>query len=133
MHYLKAGLAVLTTTLVGCATTPPLPEPRPGVVKIEFQIFEIQNDAIPSLTKKEAFSLAHLDTLLETGKATLVTSCAVSTLSGVEATVKGVTEYIYPTEFSVIQNALELAKREKLEQGAQTGRLPLGLDRHPHP
>jgi hypothetical protein len=76
-------------------------EPLQVSIETHFVLFEIE--AIAKLASKGEVTLKDLQKLREDGKTKLL--CAplrTQTLSGQQVTVKAVSEYIYPTDFTVI-------------------------------
>ena len=70
----------------------------PSQIEIESQFVEYKRSDIDALAKKGMVNAGSLIELWQKGQAELLGAPKVVTQSGQEATVKGVVEYIYPTE-----------------------------------
>ena len=86
-------------------------------VEIRLDIVAFAREDINRLAIK-GVEASDLLKLWETGKAELLASPGIITKSGYEATVKGVEEYIYPTELNV---------QWPTEEGSERNRLPLAV------
>ena len=73
----------------------------PKQIQVELQFVHFKKGDVDALALDGEVTLAELVALREAGKSTLVAAPKVVTKSGYEATLKGVLEMIYPTEFSV--------------------------------
>jgi hypothetical protein len=76
----------------------------PSEIDVEMQFVEFALSDIEVLARKGLIDCDSLVQLRRAGKGKLLCAPKVVTQSGCEATVKGVTEYIYPTEFSCFCN-----------------------------
>jgi type II secretory pathway component GspD/PulD (secretin) len=99
-----------TTTLVVRNTRRNLDEVRtalavanvlPFVVDIQLDFIEFSMDDVEKLNREQRLSGPALLALWRQGQGKLVHSPHIVTKNGSEGTVKGVVEYIYPTEFSL--------------------------------
>jgi type II secretory pathway component GspD/PulD (secretin) len=73
----------------------------PTQVEIEVHFVQFDLTDIEELAKQGIINTSSLKELWDKGKGRLLFAPKVVTEAGEEATVKGVTEYIYPTEFKV--------------------------------
>jgi len=96
-------LALLCTTTFVCAQQPPATPAQPYQVEIQVQFvaFELAQVEKISLSGINASSLT---TLWTNGFGQLIATPTLLTRSGVEGSVRAVTECIYPTEFAVCQS-----------------------------
>lgn len=69
-------------------------------VEVNFVLFPLA-EIEPLAQKEGAITADSLRDLWRSGKGALLASPTVTTLSGQEATIKGVKEYIYPTEYTL--------------------------------
>ena len=94
----------LLTTLVlgvgfcGCRTIKPVPPPPAQSVRIDVQTILVDTSDVGEISKGQILTVGGIESLRKAGKATLMTSETLTARFGQEAVVKGVTEYIYPTE-----------------------------------
>lgn len=101
-----ARYITLLTTLVlgiavcGCRTVKPVPPPPERSVRIDVQTILMDTSDVGDVAKGQALTPSDIEDLRKAGKTSLVTSESITTGIGKEATIKGVTEYIYPTEFN---------------------------------
>jgi type II secretory pathway component GspD/PulD (secretin) len=73
----------------------------PNQLEIETQFVEFDMADIEASSRQGMISTEGLMTLRKQGKSRLISAPKLITQAGQEATVKGVTEYIYPTDFTV--------------------------------
>jgi hypothetical protein len=98
--------AILTASLFtsGCAmfrnAQPPPQQLRLRQVHLEFQVVEVDNSAIAPMSSQPLFTFPSITQLIKEKHAAIVHTIGLATSSGVQATVKGVLEFIYPTEFA---------------------------------
>jgi len=91
----------LGVAVCGCRTVKPVtPPPQERSVRIDVQTVLMDTSDIGEVAKGQVLTPATVVGLRKAGKASLVTSETVTARVGQEATLKGVTEYIYPTEFT---------------------------------
>jgi|GEM_PF-2318479 len=96
----------LLTTLVlgvgfcGCRTIKPVPPPPAQSVRIDVQTILVDTSDVGEISKGQILTVGGIESLRKAGKATLMTSETLTARFGQESVVKGVTEYIYPTEFT---------------------------------
>jgi hypothetical protein len=96
--YGRLLILVSSVLITGCGTIGSLAN-RHRHVQIEFQLIEVENDAVAAISPKSQLTATSVLDLIRNGKARLAQTVAVMTLNGVQATVKGVREFIYPTDF----------------------------------
>jgi len=100
----RISIAVTTVVLgfamCGCRTPPPIPVLAQRSVLIEVQTVLMDTTDIGELSKGQMITPGLIANLRKAGKATLVTAEVVTAFPGKEASLRGVTEYIYPTEFA---------------------------------
>ena len=75
---------------------------RPGNIDIRIDFVEFKMDDIDRLTREGLFSAKELLAIWKKGDARLLCAPQALTRSGQESISKGVTEYIYPTEFKPV-------------------------------
>ena len=73
----------------------------PNQIEIEVQFVEFNMEDIDALSRQGMITVEGLQALRQQGKFRLIAAPKVVTQAGQEATVKSVTEYIYPTQFTV--------------------------------
>lgn len=73
----------------------------PSMVEIQVDFVEFDLTDIDKLVREDKICRDSLQSLWEAGKGKLLSSGKAVSKSGHESTVKGVTEYVYPTEFEV--------------------------------
>ncbi len=73
----------------------------PCMIEIQVDFVEFNTKDINTLTSKSELKIGSLHELWKQGKAKLLSNSIIQTKSGQEAIAKGVTEYIYPTEFKI--------------------------------
>ena len=93
-------MVVLGFAMCGCRTPPPMPASAQRSVLIEVQTVLMDTTEIGELSKGHMITPGLIANLRKVGKATLVTAEVVTAFPGNEASLRGVTEYIYPTEFT---------------------------------
>lgn len=102
---------VLGVAVCGCRTIKPAtPISQERSVRIDVQTILVDNADIGEVDRGQVLTPARITALRKEGKALLVTSETLTARIGQEATLKGVTEYTYPTEFT------EQTKEEKKPQ-----------------
>jgi hypothetical protein len=97
-------LSVMAGLVVGSLAPPDArAQERAGVqqIEVEVQFMEFSASDIAPLATKGIVDVDSLRGLREKGKGNLLSAPKIVTQSGVNATVKVVTEYIYPTELKV--------------------------------
>jgi hypothetical protein len=105
---MKKQLPTLIAALflaVGCASPRLVVEmtpESPRLVEIELQAVHVQNSAVKTVGPDAIFTVPTVTGLIEGQLATVTHSFAITAANGCEATVKGVTEWIYPTEFTCL-------------------------------
>jgi len=94
-------LAVLCTLTFVCVQQAPARE-KPNQVEIEIQFVAFDLTRVAKISQS-GINVSALTALWTNGLGVLIATPKIVTRSGVEAAVRGTTEYIYPTEFAVTQ------------------------------
>lgn len=119
--------SVLTALLVaGCATDGSRPGARSEsrrLVQIEFQIIEIDNGAIRTVGNEQVLTPSNICALITGKKARQTGTLVISTTDDQEATVKGTTEFIYPTEYALQDRSEDKANEKKVTVTVSGGSL----------
>ncbi|MBN1671475.1 MAG: hypothetical protein JXR37_10605 [Kiritimatiellae bacterium] len=95
------ALAALLTASLHTACAQVRETTGPVQVEIELQFVEFQLADLEPVTREGAIDMPVILALRQKGKGRLLAAPKVVTCSGQNATVKGVKEYIYPTEYEV--------------------------------
>ena len=98
------------TLIVGCVSPPvsvEVPPVSPKLIKVELQVVHVQNDDIAVLGSASVLTVAGVRSLIEKKAATVTHTLVITTASGDEAEMRGVTEWIYPTDFELVSEPRE--------------------------
>jgi hypothetical protein len=100
MHRSYVVIAALSFLTAGCAMIGGRAQRQHGQVQLEFQTVEVENAAIGSLGGVALFTPSSLAKLTVSNRASIMSTVVLTTEFGATGTVKGVSEWIYPTEFT---------------------------------
>jgi len=100
----------ILTLIAGCVSPPvfvEIPPVSPKLIKVELQVVHVQNDDIAILGSASVLTVPGVRGLIEKKAATVTHTLVITTANGDEAEVRGVTEWIYPTEFEPLSEPRE--------------------------